>query len=119
MEPKVKRLRESIFAAGYNYAKECFKNFEDDEDMPRLPDGRVDPNVLAIYDAPYEILGGCADEVLKLDPIYFPGQYTREQLWELMATLLEGEEDYIFIEGEKEYITEIYGEDWENNRPTL
>ena len=80
MDPKVKSLSISIIAAGYKYAKDCFEvYFKDDDKVLRLPDGRIDPNGIAIYDAASEALGGFPDELIELDPAYFPGEYSIEK----------------------------------------
>lgn len=113
MNKQKESLTQAVIEAGYNYAKDFFENYPVDDDDPKLPDGRLDPNFLSIYDAPAEILGWCPEDYIELDPELFPGEYNREGMLKLMESLLEGEEDYLFIEGEKKYITEIYGENWE------
>lgn len=113
MNKQKESITQAVIEAGYNYAKDFFENCNIDEETPTLPDGRIDPNYLSIYDAPAEILGWCPDDAVELDPELFPGDYSREEMLRIMESLLEGEEDYLFIEGEKKYITEIYGEDWE------
>lgn len=112
---KVESLKQAVIEAGYDYAKNFFEDYPVDDDDTKLHDVRLDPNTLSIYDAPAEILGGreCPDEYIKLDTELFPGEYNREGMLRLMESILEGEEDYLFIEGEKNYITEIYGENWE------
>ena len=110
---RAESLKESIIEAGYIYAQECFYSEEKDADALRLPDGRLDPNFLSIYDAASEILGYHPEEVIHLDTIIFPGKYDSEQMRKLIESLLEIDPEYYFIEGEKKYINEIYGENWE------
>lgn len=106
-------LKASIIEAGYIYAKDCFNSEEQDADALRLEDGRLDPNFLSIYDAAGHILGYSPEEVIKLDPNVFPEKFDSKGMWDLMESLLDDDPEYYFIEGERKYINEIYGEEWE------
>lgn len=114
MKSRKENLTEAVILAGYQYAKDFFESIQECDEFERLPDGRPDPNYLSIYDAPSEILGWCPEDVIMLDPALFPGKYNREEMWDLMNEYLGDEQDYLFIEGEKKYICEIYGDNWEN-----
>lgn len=106
-------LKASIIEAGYLYAKDCFNSEEQDPDALRLPDGRLDPNFLSIYDAPGHIMGYSPEDVILLDPNIFTDKLDSKGMWELMDSLLDDDPEYYFIEGERKYINEIYGENWE------
>lgn len=110
---KTESLKASIIDAGYKYAKDCFDSEEQDEDAIRLLDGRLDPNFLSIYDAAGHIIGYSPEEVIQLDTSVFPEKIDSKGMWELMESLLDDDPEYYFIEGERKYINEIYGDDWE------
>ena len=106
-------LRQAIWGAGYEYAKGCFADFEDNEEAPRIEDGRVNPHYLNLDDAAVEILGW-GDTPLDLDKDLFPDYKKGENIWPYIDNLLEDEDVwFIFSLGQRTYIDHAYGTDWE------
>ena len=116
---KKENLRRAIFDAGYEYAKRCFADSENDEDAPRIEDGRVNPHYHDLEDAAAEILGW-GDCPLDLDKELFPDYKKGETFWPYIDELLEDEDVWvIFSLGQRTFIDHAYGTDWEEKYPDL
>lgn len=113
-------FKKAIVKAGYDYAKDCFDSFEEDDDVPRLSDGRINPHCLDLGDAACEVLNVFLDEIIVLDKQLFHGEINQSKLFDLMEELLpERDEYFLFLEGELKYISEVYGDNWETIIPDI
>jgi len=90
-------FRKAIEKAGYDYAKKCFDSFEEDDEAPRLSDGRINPYFFDVGNVACEVLNLFLDEIIVLDDRLFPEKINRSKLLDLIDELLP---ERMYLEGE-------------------